>query len=315
MMTMKTSWIVLAAPAAAMLLFPPATDASGGSCRPRTLTPAERQAGERAAARLRPLLPPAPPGWKIDGADATDIVSGSCQDGKGKSVPQPVSVQLRRGFTRADPPPDPSAVRVPTPAPAAPAVDAEMPVRVKALEQQIADLKRKEQEAADAYRAARVAGDSAAQRNAIAESRQLRVAMQQPTAELMEIRKAERLKQDEQNEALHASAIAQREASLANRRFAHVSLNTNSGRALSRASKVVSVPGVPLAIAQPGLSMNLLFGSGWMHHGHEAWRAWAPSAPLTRVQDVNVALDGPGEMMQALIRELDLKALEAVIER
>ena len=46
---------------------------------------------------------------------------------------------------------------------------------------------------------------------------------------------------------------------------AHVSLNTNSGRALSRASNVVSVPGVPLAIAQPGFSMNLLFGSGWMH--------------------------------------------------
>ena len=57
MMTMKMLWIVLAAPAAAMLLFPPATDASGGSCRPRTLTPAERQAGERVGARLHPLLP------------------------------------------------------------------------------------------------------------------------------------------------------------------------------------------------------------------------------------------------------------------
>jgi hypothetical protein len=33
------------------------------------------------------------------------------------------------------------------------------------------------------------------------------------------------------------------------------------------------------------------------------------------VQDVNVGLDGPDEVMQALIRELDLKALEAVIER
>jgi hypothetical protein len=46
---------------------------------------------------------------------------------------------------------------------------------------------------------------------------------------------------------------------------AHVRLNTNSSRALSRAPNVVSVPGVPLAIAQPGFSMNLLFGSGWMH--------------------------------------------------
>lgn len=315
MMTMKTLWIVLAAPTAAMLLFPPATDASGGSCRPRTLTSAERQAGERVAVRLRPLLPPAPPGWKIDGADATDIVSGACQDGKGNSVPQPVSVQLRRRFTRADPPSDTSTVTMPTPAPAAPTIDAKTRARAMALEQQIADLKRKEQEAAAAYRAARVAGDSAAQRNASAESRQLRLAMQQPTAELMEIREAERLKQNEQNEALHARATAQREASLAKRRSAHVSLNTNSGRALSRASKVVSVPGVPLAIAQPGLSMNLLFGLGWVHHGHEAWRAWDPSAPLTRVQDVNVHLGGPDEMMQALIRELDLKALEAVIER
>jgi len=126
--------------------------------------------------------------------------------------------------------------------PAAPTIDAEVRARVQALEQQIADLKRKE-EAAAAYRAARVAGDSAAQRNAGAESRRLRDAMEQPAAELMEIRTAERLKQDEQNEALHARAIAQREASLAKRRFAHVSLNTNSGRALSRASKVVSVPG------------------------------------------------------------------------
>lgn len=56
-MTMKTLWIVLAAPAAAMLLFPRATDASGGSCRPRTLTPAERQAGERVAAAAPPASP------------------------------------------------------------------------------------------------------------------------------------------------------------------------------------------------------------------------------------------------------------------
>jgi len=30
---------------------------------------------------------------------------------------------------------------------------------------------------------------------------------------------------------------------------------------------------------------------------------------------VNVALDGPEEVMQALIRALDLKALDALIER
>lgn len=314
---MKTFLRIAFAMAAVMpaLFLLPTIHASGGSCRPRTLTPAERQAGERVAARLRPLLPPAPSGWKIEGADATDIVSGSCQDGKGKSVPQPVSVQLRRGFARTDPPPNLSTAPTPTPTPAAPTIDAGMRSRIRALEQQIANLKGKEQEAIAAYRAARVSGDSGAQQTAIAESRQLRVAMQQPTAELMELRKAERVKQNEQNEALHARALAQREGSLAKRRFAHVSLNTNSGRALSRASKVVSVPGVPFAIAQPGLSMNLLFGPGWIHRGHEAWRAWSPSAPLTRVQDVNVALDGPDDVMQAIIRELDLKALEAVIER
>jgi hypothetical protein len=45
---MKTPlWIALAT-AAAMptLFFSPTMYASGGSCRPRTLTPAERQAGE-----------------------------------------------------------------------------------------------------------------------------------------------------------------------------------------------------------------------------------------------------------------------------
>ena len=61
--------------------------------------------------RLRPragtaAAPVRPAGWRIDGADATDIASGSCLDAKThKSEPQPVSVQVRRRFVRDSPPP------------------------------------------------------------------------------------------------------------------------------------------------------------------------------------------------------------------
>jgi len=131
----------------------------------------------------------------------------------------------------------------------------------------------------------------------------------------MQIREAERRQRAAQAAVLHEAAVSQTKASLANRRVTNVSLNTNSGRALARASKVVDVPGTAMAIVVPGLSTNLLFGSGWTHMTHQAFRPWDPQAPLTRVQDVNVALDGPEEVMQALIRALDLKALDALIER
>ena len=301
--------------AAAVLSSSSAAYASGGSCRPRALTAAEKQAGERVLARLRPLLPSAPAGWRIDGADATDIASGSCLDAKThKSEPQPVSVQVRRRFVRDSPPPATAA----TPAPATtprPAVDPQMQARTKVLEQQIAELKRQEQEIAAAYRAASVAGNSAAKQRASADSRELRIAMQAPQKELMQIREAERRQRAAQAAVLHETAVAQTKASLGNRRVTNVSLNANSGRALARASKVVDVPGTAMAIVVPGLSTNLLFGSGWTHMTHQAFRPWDPQAPLTRVQDVNVALDGPEEVMQALIRTLDLKALDALIER
>jgi hypothetical protein len=85
---MKTSFqMALAAAVAAVLtMFSlPLVHAMGGSCLPRDLTAEEKQAGERVLARLRPLLPPAPGGWKIDGADTTDIASGKCLE-NGKSV-------------------------------------------------------------------------------------------------------------------------------------------------------------------------------------------------------------------------------------
>jgi hypothetical protein len=301
--------------AAAMLSTPSAAYAVGGSCLPRTLSPAEKQAGERVLARLRPLLPPAPAGWRIDGADATDIASGSCLDpDTHKSVPQPVSVQVRRRFIRDGPPPTAAATAAAV-APPQTIPDPQMQARAKVLEQQIVELKRQEQEIAAAYRAARIAGDAEAKLRTMAESRKLRVTMEAPQRELMQIREAERRQRAADAAVLHEAAVAQTRAMLANRRVANVSINTNSGRALERASKVVDVPGTALAITAPGFSTSLLFGSGWTHMGHQAFRPWDPLAPLTRVQDVNVRLEGPEEVMQAFIRALDLKALEGVIER
>ena len=211
--------------------------------------------------------------------------------------------------------PPPAAAATPAPATTPRPVDPQMQARAKVLEQQIAELKRQEQEIAAAYGAASVAGNSAAKQRASADSRELRIAMQAPQKELMQIREAERRQRAAQAAVLHETAVAQTKVSLASRRVTNVSLNANSGRALARASKVVDVPGTAMAIVVPGLSTNLLFGSGWTHMTHQALRPWDPQAQLTRVQDVNVALDGPEEVMQALIRALDLKALDALIER
>ena len=305
----------LAAMAAASTLcvWSTAVHGVGGSCLPRALTAQEKQAGERVAAKLRPLLPPAPAGWKVDGADATDIASGSCLEG-GKSVPQPVSVQVRRSFVREGPPPAAAATEVPAARPA-PGPDPQLQARVQALEQQLKELKRQEAETTAAYQAARRVGDSAAQKAASVRSREIRAAMEAPNRALMEIRDAERRQRQEANARLHEAAVAQTQASLANRRTAEVAITTNSGRALARASKVVTVPGVPLAISAPGHSTNLLFGTGWSHRGHEAFRAWDPGVPTWRVQDVNVLVAGNDEAMRALIARLDPAALNAVIER
>lgn len=301
--------------AASALLSSPVAHAVGGSCLPRALTAQETQAGERVAARLRPLLPPAPAGWKVDGEDATDIASGSCLDAAThKSIPQPVSVQVHRKFLREGPRPVAPATNVQAPRPA-PAPDPRLRARVQTLEAQIKDLQRQEAAATAAYQAGRRSGDSAAQRAAIARSREIRLAMNPPRKELMDIRQAEHAKRTAENAALHEAAVAQTKASLANRRVAHVTINTNSGRALARASKVISVPGVSLAITEPGFSTSLLFGSGWTHQSHQAFRPWAPSAPTSRVQDVNVRVEGNEEAMRALIDALDLQALDALIER
>jgi hypothetical protein len=305
---------MLAALVAASTMNMPQLRASGGSCLPRTLTPAEQQAGERVAARLRPLLPPAPDGWRVDGADATDIASGSCLDAAThKSVPQPVSVQVRRSFVREAAPPATRTVVAPAVPPAA--TDPRNEARMKELEQQIRVLQIKERTATESYQAARRAGDSDGQRKATAELREIRLAMKPPRQELMDLQTAERLQREAVNRAHTEAAFARNRESLANRRIAHVSLTTNSGRALARASKTIAVPGVALAIRQAGLSTNLLFGEGWTHQSHEAYRAWTPSAPTSRVQDVNARIEGPEDMMDALIGELDLKALQAIIER
>lgn len=311
---MKTSTLLVPpAIVAALALFPDAVvQGVGGSCLPRALTAAEKQAGERVAMKLRPLLPSAPAGWKVDGADATDIASGSCLEG-GKSVPQPVSVQVRRSFIREGQPPAAPAANLPAPRPA-PAPDAQLHARVRALEQQVKELKRQEAETTAAYQAARRVGDSAAQRAAIARGRDVRRAMDAPLKELKEIQAAERQQRNAENARLHDAAVAQTQTALANRRTAHVSINTNSGRALARASKVVTIAGVPVAITQPGFSTSLLFGTGWTHRGHEAYRPWARGVSTSRVQDVNVRVDGNDEVMRALIGQLDFAALNEVIE-
>src|SRR5687767_14855746 len=158
---MRLTPMMFAAIVAAIALCPSTVvHGVGGSCLPRALTRQEKQAGERVAATLRPLLPSAPAGWKVDGADATDIASGSCLEG-GKSVPQPVSVQVRRSFIREGQPAAPAAI-LPAPRPA-PAPDAQLEARVHALEQQIKELKRQEAEMTRAYQEARRAGDSPAQ--------------------------------------------------------------------------------------------------------------------------------------------------------
>ena len=312
---MKTSFqmtFAVAIAAALTMFSSPVVHAVGGSCRPRALTAEEQRAGERVLARLRPLLPPAPPGWKQDGADTIDIASGSCLE-DGKSVPQPVSVQVHRKFVREGPPPAAPVAAAPAPKPSAP--DPQLQARAKALEQQIADLKREEAATTAAYQAARRVGDSAAQRAASARSREIRLAMNAPLKELMEIEKAERLQREADNAAATDAAFAQNKATLANRRIAHVVITTNSGRALARASKVISISSVPFAITQPGFGTNLLFGNGWTHVLHEAYRPWEKGVPLSRVQDVNVRVEGNEEVMQALIGELDPQAVNAVIER
>ena len=289
-------------------------DAVGGSCRPRTLTSDEQRAGERVLARMRPLLPPAPPGWKVDKADTSDIGSGSCMDGKGTSVPQPVSVMVARRFRRDSPPPTAPGTPPVAPPASAPASDLQRQARIKALEQQIADLQRQDAAVTAEYQAARRAADSAAQRAATERSRQIRSAMDIPRKELTELRRAEHQEREVSNAQLHDRAVAQTQTSLDNRRVANVAIYTNSGRALSRASQVVAVAGTALAITQPGLSTNLLFGNGWTHARHEAHRAWEPGS-LSRVQDVNVSLDGNADVMAALVRALDMSALNALIER
>ena len=313
-MTKRFAIILTAVAAASPLCSSSAVYAVGGSCLPRNLTAEEQRAGERVLARLRPLLPPAPPGWKVDGADTIDIASGSCLDATmHKSVPQPVSVQVKRKFMRDSPPPAvPAAAPAPQPAPGS---DPQTQARIKALEQQIAELKRQEMEVISAYQAARRIGDSAAQRAASVRDREIRLAMNAPMKELMDLRQAERLQREADNARSHEAAVAQNKAMLANRRVAQVVITTNSGRALARASRVVSVPGTSLAITQPGFSTNLLFGNGWTHQIHQDYRDWDPSASTSRVQDVNVRVEGNVEVMPALIGALDLKALNAVIER
>ncbi|MDB5923328.1 MAG: hypothetical protein JWN13_2264 [Betaproteobacteria bacterium] len=304
--------------AASALLFASGVLAAGGSCMPRALAAAEKAAGERVAARLLPMLPPAPPGWKVRDQDRTDIASGSCLDSASKKmIPQPVSVLVIRSFLRDDPAPTPASAKAAAaaPVPATPAAaGAEEQARAQALEHSIVELQRKEKDATTAYQAARRAGDSEGQKKASQELREYRAAMNPPRKELMELREGERRQREAQSKVSTEAAFARAEEELANRRVASVSLLTNSGQMQVRGSKPVSVAGVPLALRQARGATHLLFGD-WKHFGNYAASPFDLSAPTTRVQDVSVRILGNDEVTTQLLGKIDLNAVRSVMQR
>ena len=297
------------------LLLPSAALAAGGSCLPRALTDAEKNMGERVAARLLKMLPPAPPDWKVRDKDLTDIASGSCLDSNTKKmIPQPVGVTVKRSFLRDGPAPAPVAAKAAPAAMSSAGLGPEQQARAQALEQQVAELKRREQEAVAAYMAARRSGDSEAQKKASEQSRELRAAMGPPQKELRELRDVERRQRAAESKASSDAAFAHAKEELANRRIASVAFYANSGQKQVRASKPVSVPGVPLALYQGMGATHLLFGD-WKHSGHYAASPFDLSAPTTRVQDVSVRIDGNDAVTAQLLGKIDLKALQALMQR
>jgi hypothetical protein len=270
--------------------------------------------GERVAAKLRPLLPSAPPGWKIVDADHSDVASGTCLDSATKKmVPQPVSVLVSRKFMRTDPPPATAAAQPKPVAPAA-APDPNAEARAAALEQQINALKVKEQEASRAYTAARVKGDSEAQRKASQEAREHRAAQGPLQKELMEIRTGQRSQREAANKANTDAAFARAKEELANRPVALVAILVNSDQATARAAKVVTVPGVDLALRDSGGKSHLLFGN-WKQFGSLAANPFDPSLPTTRVQDAIVDITGSDAVTEELLKKLDLSAIRSLMER
>jgi hypothetical protein len=304
--------IVLAAVSAALLST--GLHAAGGSCLPRALTTAEKAMGKRVAAALLPLLPPAPPGWKIVDADHTDAASGTCLDSATKKmVPQPVSVLVSRKFMRTDPPAATPAAQ-PKPETPAAAPDANAEARAAALEQQINALKVKEQEASRAYTAARVKGDSEAQRKASQEAREHRAAQGPLQKELLEIRAAQRVQNNAASKASTDAAFARAKEELANRPVASVAILVNSDQASVRAAKVLTVPGVDLALRDSNGKSHLLFGK-WKQFGSLAANPFDPSLPTTRVQDAIVDITGSDLVVEQLTMKLDLSTIRALIGR
>jgi hypothetical protein len=283
--------------------------AAGGSCLPRALTRAEKAMGDRVAAQLRPMLPAPPPGWKVRDADHSDAASGTCPSPK-KMEAQPVSVLVRRTFVRTDP--AVPAATAPTPAAPPAPPDAQAEARAQALEEQITALKIKEQEAGRAYTAARVKGDSEPQRQAIAEQRKQRTAQGPLLKELSEIRAAQHVQRETQNKADTDAAFARAREELANRPVASISILLNSDQASARAAKVVTVPGVSLALHDAGGTTHLLFGN-WTQLGPIAANPFDESAPTTRVQDVIVDITGSDGVTDQLLKALDLVAIRNVM--
>lgn len=285
--------------------------AAGGSCLPRTLTPAEKAMGDRVAAQLRPVLPAPPPGWKIRDADLADIASGSClSSATKKMVPQPVSVLVRRTFVRID---SPAATAAATPRPAALSGGPQAEARAIALEQQITALKVKENEANESFTAARVKGDRQAQKEAIQQAHEYRMAQSAPLAELNQIRDAQHSQREIQNKANSDAALAHAREELASRPVASVSILVNSDQAAVRAAKPVTVAGVSLALHDAAGTTYLLFGN-WKQFGTIAANSFDESAPTTSVQDVIVDITGSDAVTDQLLKKLDLTAISNLME-
>ena len=283
----------------------------GRWCEPRTLSSAEKQAGERVAERLRNSLPSAPQGWAI-ASERTDIAAGSCKaEATGKLVAQPVSIILTRSFMSSDPS---AAAAVPAQSvPTRTAASPEARARAAELERSIAELKRREAEAVAAYQAARRGGDSAAQREATQASRQSRAEMAPLQQELMDLRRAESGRRGADSEA-RTRATQERMAQVrANRRDASVSIYVNAGQRQMQGAQPTTVNGAPRAFRDRSGATHLLFGD-WRQSGSFAVATLEESGSTTRVQNIVMRIDGSEPVAAVLLRTSDLGAIGELVK-
>ena len=305
-MTKVTAWAI------SMLAMAAGAHADmGRECQPRALTAEEKQAADSVAERLRKALPPAPAGWATRD-ERTDLAAGSCpmEGGSARAIPQPVTISVLRNYVRQDPPAQ--APRAEPPA-QPPSSNPEQVARAAALEKQLAELKGRESAAGRAYQEARRAGDSAAQREAIEASREVRAEMAPVHRELTELRRAMREERSAAGAAQTRAAQARTEEARANRRDASVSIQTNLRQAQTRGARPISVAGAPLALRDGNGAIHVLLGA-WQQTGNFAVAHIDESAPTTRVHSLRVRIDGNEAVSDELLQGLDMKAVAALVD-